>query len=112
PKAQEVGRKIASGQELSDDHVNDMLHYHASHDTCPKDCEDLLWGGPAGEIWARSKLTQAMNTGFAEENLDFNKLIGDKDLNLSLEIFSDNLGEPIEETDDGLIWAPIARSGM
>lgn len=113
PRAQEVGKKIASGQELDDGHINDMLHFHSSHDQCPKDCEDLLWGGPAGENWARGKLTQQMNTGFAEENIDFDKIITDKDLNLSLEIFSNiQLDEPTEETDDGLIWAPIARSGM
>src|ERR1019366_6351019 len=112
PKSVEIGKKIASGQELEDSHVNDMAHFHASHDQCPKDCEDLLWGGPAGETWARGKIVQAMNTGFAEENIDFSKLITDKDLNLSLEIYSDNLDEPKIETDDGLIWAPIARSGM
>jgi hypothetical protein len=112
PRAVEVAKKIASGQDLSDDHINDMAHYHSSHDTCPKDCEDLLWGGPAGDVWARGKITQAMNTGFAEENIDFNKIISDKDLNLSLEIFSTQLDEPEEKTDDGLIWAPIARSGM
>jgi hypothetical protein len=34
-------------------------------------------------------------------------------LNLSIEIYSDiQLDEPTEKTDDGLIWAPIARSGM
>lgn len=113
PKAIEVGKKIASGQDLADEHINDMAHYHASHDTCPKDCEDLLWGGPAGETWARGKIMQQLNTGFAEEKLDFNKLISDKDLNLSLEIYaSTELDEPVEKTDDGLIWAPIARSGM
>src|ERR1039457_4927822 len=113
PLAQTVGKKIASGQQLDDSHIDDMAHYHASHDICPKDCEDLLWGGPAGETWAKGKIIQSMNTGFAEENIDFNKMISDKDLDLSLEIFSDiKLGEPVEESDDGLIWAPIARSGM
>src|ERR1700676_876855 len=85
PRSLEIGKKIASGQDLADDHISDMAHYHASHDTCPKDCEDLLWGGPAGEVWAKGKLMQALNTGFAEENIDFNKLITNKDLNLSLE---------------------------
>lgn len=112
PLSVEVGKKIASGQELSDNHVNDMAHYHSSHDTCPKDCEDLLWGGPAGETWAKGKIIQSMNTGFAEENIDFGKIISDKDLNLSLEIYSNNLDEPKIEADDGLYWAPIARSGM
>lgn len=112
PLAQKVGRRIAAGQDLEDSHVNDMANFHASHDTCPKDCEDLLWGGPAGETWAKGKIIQAMNTGFAEENIDLNKMITDKDLNLSLEIYSSNLDEPKVETDDGLIWAPIARSGM
>lgn len=112
PRAVDVGKKIASGQELDDSHVNDMAHFHASHDKCPKDCEDLLWGGPAGETWAKGKLVQAMNTGFAEENIDFSKIISDKDLNISLEIFSTQLNEPTEDSDDGLIWAPIARSGM
>lgn len=113
PRAIEVGKKIASGHDLSDDHINDMAHYHSSHDTCPKDCEDLLWGGPAGEVWAKNKISQALSTGFAEENIDFDKVINDKDLNLSLEIYSSTeLDEPTEKTDDGLIWAPIARSGM
>jgi hypothetical protein len=112
PKAVDTGKKIASGQELSDAHVDDIAHYHSSHDVCPKDCEDLLWGGPAGEVWAKGKIAQAMNTGFAEENIDLNKLLSDKDLNLGLEIYSDKLDEPVEKTDDGLIWAPIARSGM
>lgn len=112
-RAVEVGKKIASGQDLDDNHVQDMAHFHASHDTCPKDCEDLLWGGPAGEMWAKGKMVQSMNTSLAEEKIDFNKIISDKDLNLSLEIYSDiKLEEPEEETDDGLIWAPIARSGM
>lgn len=112
PKAVDIGKRIASGQDLSDQHVNDMAHFHSSHDTCPKDCEDLLWGGPAGEMWAKGKLIQSMNTGFSEENIDYNSLINDKDINLSLEIFSNiKLDEPTEETDDGLIWAPIARSG-
>lgn len=111
-RATEVGKKIASGQDLEDDHVNDMAHFHASHD-CNGDCEDLLWGGPAGGMWSKGKLMQNMRTGFAEEKIDFNKLISDKDLNLSLEIYSDiQLDEPTEKTDDGLIWAPIARSGM
>jgi hypothetical protein len=113
PRAIDVGRKIASGQELDDSHINDMAHYHSSHDTCPKDCEDLLWGGPAGETWAKGKIMQQLNTGFAEENIDYNKFLSDKDTNLSLEIFSNiKLDEPEEKTDDGLIWAPIARSGM
>lgn len=113
PKAVEVGKKIASGQDLSNEHVDDMAHYHSAHDTCPKDVEDLLWGGPAGEVWAKGKITQSMNTGFAEEKIDFNKLISDKDLDLSLEIYSDiKLDEPVETGDDGLIWAPILRSGM
>jgi hypothetical protein len=111
-RATEIGKKIASGQDLDEDHVSDMAHFHASHN-CPGDCEDLLWGGPAGGDWARNKLMQNMRTGFAEENIDFDKIISDKSLNLSLEIYSDiKLDEPTEETDDGLIWAPIARSGM
>lgn len=113
PRAVEVGKKIASGQDLADDHINDMAHYHSSHDQCPKDCEDLLWGGPAGDVWSKGKLTQAMNTGFAEENIDLDSILLDDSANLSLEIFSNiKLDEPEEKTDDGLIWAPIARSGM
>lgn len=113
PRALEVGKKIASGQDLADEHINDMAHYHASHDKCPQDCEDLLWGGPAGDAWSKGKLTQAMNTGFAEENIDFDSILLDDSTNLSLEIFSNiKLDEPEEKTDDGLIWAPIARSGM
>jgi hypothetical protein len=113
-RAEEVGKKIASGQDLDENHLIDMAHFHASHDECPDgDCEDLLWGGPAGGDWARKKMMQNMRTGLAEENIDFNKIMSDKDLNLSLEIYSDiQLDEPTEETDDGLIWAPIARSGM
>jgi hypothetical protein len=114
-RAEEVGRKIASDQDLDENHLVDMAHFHAAHGgNCPDDdAEDLLWGGPAGGDWARKKMMQNMRTGLAEEELDFNKIISDKDLNLSLEIYSDiQLDEPTEETDDGLIWAPIARSGM
>jgi hypothetical protein len=109
----EIGKKIASGQPLADEHVADMAHFHASHDQCPKeDCEDLLWGGPAGEVWAKSTLMKNLNTGFSE---DFSKLLKDKSTDLGFEIYSDiNLEEPITlgEDDNGLIWAPILRSGM
>jgi hypothetical protein len=115
----DIGKKIASGQTLADDHITDMAHFHSSHDECPKDCEDLLWGGPAGEIWAKSNLMRNYNTGFASDSenrkdndFDLNKFYDSK-TKLSFEIFSDiDLNEPVEETDDGLIWAPIARSGM
>src|ERR1700691_386104 len=70
PRSLDVGKKIAAGQDLDDSHVNDMAHYHSSHETCPRDCEDLLWGGPAGEVWSKGKIKQAMATGFAEENID------------------------------------------
>lgn len=109
PEALNVGKKIAAGHDLSPEHITNMAHFHASHN-CPKDCEDLLWGGPAGEVWAKSALQKSLNTGFAEVSFDDMK---DKDI--SFEIFSDStLGEPISlgSDDKGLIWAPILRSGM
>lgn len=114
PRAVEVGRKIAAGQSLSPDHIIDMAHVHASHDVCPKDCEDLLWGGPAGEQWAQANIMKSMGSNLSENEKKLDSLIEDK-TNLSFEIYSDiNLEEPInlEEDDKGLIWAPITRSGM
>lgn len=111
-RALEVGKKIASGQDLSDDHILDMAHYHSSHDTCPKDCEDLLWGGPAGDMWSKTNLLKNMQSNLSD---DLETLVNNK-TDLSFEIFTPdfNLDEPISlgEDDDGLIWAPILRSGM
>lgn len=114
PRALDVGRKIAAGQSLSSDHIIDMSHIHASHDVCPKDCEDLLWGGPAGELWAKTNIMKSMGSNLSENEKKLDSLIEDK-TNLSFEIFSDiNLEEPTDykEDDEGLIWAPIVRSGM
>lgn len=112
PRALEVGKKIASGQDLSDDHILDMAHYHSSHDSCPKDCEDLLWGGPAGDMWSKNNLIKNMQSNLSD-NLE--TLVNNK-TDLSFEIFTPdfNLDEPVSlgEDDDGLIWAPIVRSGM
>ena len=116
PAALEMGKKIAAGQGLNGDHITDIVHYHSAHDKCPAgDCEDLLWGGPAGYQWSKSKLLQSMRTGFSEENIDFDKLISDKDTKLSFEVYSaTELDEPVdkEADSDGLIWRPILRSGM
>ena len=132
------GRKIASGQQISDDHVRSIAAYHSAHvnpwalstDTreggrfgCPggdaegmEHCDDLMWGGPAGASWAAARCA-AMDATILADDLDAPDLAtlmsGDSDF--SLEIFSrgDLLRENLamEKDQNGLIWAPIIRSG-
>lgn len=124
------GRKIASGQQISDDHVRSMSAYHGSHfpqfsgstlmsGGCPsggdaEHADDLLWGGPAGASWAASRVAAMDATELAEsESPDIDVLLSGDD-GFSMEIFSRaDLMDRFEMTKDaeGLIWAPIIRSG-
>lgn len=116
------GKKIASGQKLSDDHVRAMASYHDAHaGACPSTAttemgpaatDDLMWGGPAGAMWANTRVAAMDSTILADPDVDLNKLF-DEGSPLSFEIFGSTQGEKIEldEDDDGLLWAPILRSG-
>lgn len=111
-----AGRKIASGQQLSDDQVRTMASYHASHDyncgtdeNSSGDVEDMLWGGAPGAAWSAARSAAIDVTSLSETPVELGA-----DDDLSLEIFiRDSFGEKIElDTDEnGLIWAPILRSG-
>lgn len=111
-----AGRKIASGQQLSDDQVRTMASYHASHEydcgtdeSSAGDVEDMLWGGAPGAAWSAARSAAIDVTSLSETPVELGA-----DDDLSLEIFIRNgFGEEIElDTDEnGLIWAPILRSG-
>lgn len=111
-------KKIAAGQKLSDDHVRAMADYHHGHaGSCPTEpgpqtAEDLMWGGPAGALWSGSRVAAMDAAVLADDTIDLNKLF-ETGTALSFEIFGSTDGEKIEldEDDDGLLWAPILRSG-
>src|ERR1700752_5358873 len=128
------GRKIASGQQISDDHVRSMAQYHSAHafpvfsgtrmeagGGCPaqgrdlhEHADDLLWGAPAGASWSASRCAAMDATTLAEcDSPDLAMLLaGDK--GFSMEIFTrGDLLDRVDLTKDeeGLIWAPIIRSG-
>src|SRR5581483_7614892 len=116
------GRKIASGQQISDDHVRSMAEYHAAHmGNCPaggdvENADDLLWGGPAGASWAASRVAAMDATTLAEsESPELASLLaGDDDFSIELYARGDLLHEGatnLKKDEDGLIWAPIIRSG-
>jgi hypothetical protein len=113
------GGKIASGQKISDEHVRSMADYHSGHlGQCPaggdaEQCDDLLWGGPAGASWAASRCAAMDATSLAEaDEQDVDVLLAGN--GCSLEIFA--RGDLVDRTDlkkdeNGVIWAPIIRSG-
>lgn len=110
-----MGRKIASGATLSDDLVRAVATYHSTHEyDCNTDdtlhgTNDMLWGGAPGSTWAGARAAALDVNSLSEDSLE----LGEND-DLTLEIFvRDGLGEPIQMGDegDGLIWAPILRSG-
>jgi hypothetical protein len=119
-------KKIASGQKLSDQHVRSMAAYHASHEGgCPgynsgvesemgpAATEDLMWGGPNGAMWANNRCAAMDATDLGEEDVDLDQLFSDG-VELSFELFGhSHAGENVhlDEDDDGLLWAPILRSG-
>lgn len=125
------GRKIAAGQQISDDHVRSMSLYHTSHfpqfsgttlmsGGCPsgddsEHCDDLMWGGPAGASWAASRVAAMDATDLAddEDAPDLATLLSGGN-GFSMEIFT--RADLLDRVDlakdaDGLIWAPIIRSG-
>lgn len=114
-----AGKKLAAGQQLSSDHVRAMEEYHHGHaGSCPangdgKDAaEDLMWGGPAGAMWAGTRVAAMDAEVLSDETIDLNKLFESGEA-ISFEIFGNTDGEKIEldEDEDGLLWAPILRSG-
>jgi hypothetical protein len=113
-------KKIASGQKLSDEHVRQMATYHDGHaGQCPPNkedatsAEDLMWGGPAGAMWAGSRCAAMDTTTLADDTVDLDALFaGDEPL--SFEIYGRvPAGEEthLDDDDSGLLWAPILRSG-
>lgn len=115
------GKKIASGQKLSDEHVRAMANYHDGHaGECPSpdaddltSAEDLLWGGQAGAMWSNSRTAAMDTTALADDSIDFDALMSESKP-LSLEIYGKTpAGEKIylDEDDSELLWAPILRSG-
>jgi hypothetical protein len=116
------GKKIASGQQISDDHVRAMAQYHAAHGgACPtsgdaEQCDDLLWGGPAGAAWSSSRVAAMDATSLSEDaGPQLATLLGSEDP-FSIELYTrpDLLLEgktDLAKGEDGLIWAPILRSG-
>jgi hypothetical protein len=123
------GRKIASGQQISDDHVRSMAEYHSGHampfasggggcpagEPSPEHADDLMWGGPAGASWSASRCAAMDATSLVEAGgPDLDETLLDSD-HLSIEVFAraDLLGERVDLQKDaeGLIWAPILRSG-
>lgn len=113
-----AGKKLASGKKLSDDHVRAMEEFHHAHaGSCPASgqdknaAEDLMWGGPAGAMWAGTRVAAMDATVLADETVDLDKLF-ESGTALSFEIFGNTSGEKIElDEGDGLLWAPILRSG-
>lgn len=116
--AQAGAKKIASGQKLSDEHVRAIAEHHDSHSgACPTEgsaaCEDMMWGGPAGAMWANTRVAAMDSTALADDDVDLDELIAG-DNPLSLELYGRiPSGEKmyLDESDDGLLWAPILRSG-
>lgn len=114
------GKKIAAGSQISDDHVRSMAEYHAGHmGSCPagddaEHAEDLLWGGPGGASWAASRVAAMDATTLAEsDSPDLDKLISADDP-FSIEVYARNDlfdRTELKKDEDGLIWAPILRSG-
>ena len=120
PVALAVGRRVAAGRTLTDDHVEHMASYHASHDgPCmngedPTSVEDMLWGGQPGAQWSSARCA-AMDVSTLSENDAPSIIQLDQDgRGVSLEVFvRDGMGEPTQlDEKEGLIWAPILRSGM
>lgn len=110
-----VGRKIAAGQHLSHDQVRGVASYHAAHEydcsvdpTTPAGAADMCMGGAPGAAWSAARSAALDVSDLSESPLEL--AAGDE---LTLEIFiRDGFGEPTELTDsEGLIWAPILRSG-
>jgi hypothetical protein len=116
------GRKLASGKPISDEHVRAMADYHSAHmGDCPSDndaegCDDLLWGGPAGGGWAASRVAAMDATSLSEDTgpLVTTLLAADDPFSIELYTRPDLLLEgktDLAKGEDGLIWAPILRSG-
>ncbi len=106
-----MGRKIASGQGLADEHVHAIADMHSSHDCSGADTSCLLMGGPAGAQWSASRSSAINSTTMAEAETN-HALISLSDDDLSLEIYvQGGIGEDVLLGEDGFVWAPILRSG-
>lgn len=120
PNAVAVGRKIASGSTLSNQHVEHMAAYHSAHDgscaagTDAGSCEDMLWGGSPGAQWSSARVAAMDVSDLAQHDSPTILQLDQEGKGVSLEVFvRDALGEPTElDEEKSLIWAPILRSGM
>jgi hypothetical protein len=116
------GKKLASGKQISDDHVRAMAEYHGAHNgECPANdgvegCDDMLWGGNAGGQWASTRVAAMDATTLSEDKGPelATLLAGDDSFSIELYTRPDLLLEgktDLAKDSDGLIWAPILRSG-
>lgn len=119
PAALSVGRKIASGSHLTDSHVEQMASFHAAHNgPCSSgddqdSCEDMLWGGSAGAQWSGARVAALDVTSLSETPGPTVLQLDQDGKGVSLEVFvRDHLGEEPTTESDGLLWAPVLRSGM
>jgi hypothetical protein len=121
PGALAVARKVASGQKLSNEHIEHMASYHAVLDSPPvgNDSDDavehMLWAGAPGAIWSAARMA-AMDISALDDHPGPDVLeLDEQGKGALLEIFvRDGMGEKLDQDPDseGLIWAPILRSGM
>jgi hypothetical protein len=120
PVAVAVGRRVASGQPLSDQHVEEMASYHAAHDgpclagSDSQSAEDMLWGGSPGAQWSSARVAAIDVSQLSQSDSPSILQLDQSGKGISLEVFvRDGLGEPIHlDEDREMIWAPILRSGM
>lgn len=120
PTAVSVGKRIASGQSLTNQHVEHMASYHAAHDgICPAgddqgSCEDMLWGGSPGSSWSAARVAAMDVSDLSQHDAPSMMQLDQDGKGVSLEVFvRDAMGEKVElDEEKGLIWAPILRSGM
>lgn len=122
PGALAVGRKVASGQKLSDSHVEHMASYHAAldsppvgDDTDPTSIEHMLWAGQPGASWSSARMAALDVTSLADVDAPDILTLDQEGKGVSLEVFvRDGMGENFDNTPDAdnLIWAPVLRSGM
>jgi hypothetical protein len=110
-----AGRKIAAGQQISDDHVRSMASYHSAHGArmsretmdghvehagtsfvhqgCPvggdaEHCDDLMWGGPAGASWSASRVAAMDATDLAECEAPELEMLLSQNKGFSMEIYA------------------------
>lgn len=117
-----VGRKVASGQKLNDNSVEHMASYHAALDSDPENdegdptcIEHMLWGGAPGSNWSSARMAAVNIAQLGQSDAPSMLMLDQEGKGVSLEVFvRDGMGEKFDREPDaeGLIWAPILRSGM